>query len=57
MANTTSIINFYNKALVKAYSKLRVESIHKTWNNMFISTNSITPVVVESDWAVAEKDC
>jgi len=41
VANTASLVEFYNKVLVKAHSKLRVESICKTWNSVSISTNSI----------------
>ena len=29
MANIASIVEFYNKNLIEAYFKLRVESIHK----------------------------
>ena len=45
MANTASAIEFCNKVLVKACSKLRVEFIYKVWNNISMSTNSVTSVV------------
>lgn len=41
VVNTTTEVKFYNKDLVKTYSKLRVESVYKIWNNMSISTNYV----------------
>jgi len=45
MANTTFVVEFCNKGLVEACSKLRVESICKAGNGVSIFTNSITLVV------------
>ena len=41
IANIASIVKFYNKSLVEVYSKLRVESIYRAWDDIFIFTNSI----------------
>ena len=42
VANAASAVQFYNKGLVEACSKLRVESVRKAWDGMSMSTNSIT---------------
>ena len=44
VANTASTVESCNKGLVSAYSKLRVESVCKAWNGVFMSTNSIASV-------------
>ena len=44
VANTASAVESCNKGLVSAYSKLRVESVCKAWNGVFMSTNSIASV-------------
>ena len=41
MANAASAVEFCNKDLVEAYSKLRVKSVHKVWDSMIMSTNFI----------------
>ena len=45
VANATSAIKSCNKSLVSACSKLRVESVYKTWNSVSMSTNSIISIV------------
>jgi len=45
VTNVASVVEFYNKGLVEACSKLRVESIYKAWDEMFMSTNSVALVV------------
>ena len=42
MANAASAVEFCNKDLVEAYSKLRVKSVHKVWDSMIMFTNFIT---------------
>jgi len=42
VANTASAVEFCNKGLVKACSKLRIEFVCKTWNSVSISINSVT---------------
>jgi len=44
VANVVSAVEFCNKGLVSACSKLRVESVHKAWDGMSMSTNSVTSV-------------
>ena len=41
MANAASAVEFCNKDLVEAYSKLRVKSVHKVWDSMIMFTNFI----------------
>jgi len=41
VANAALAVEFYNKSLVDAHSKLRVESVHKAWNSVSMSTNSV----------------
>jgi len=41
VANIASAVQSCNKGLVEAHSKLRVESVHKTWDSMSMSTNSV----------------
>ena len=41
MANVASVVESYNKSLVEAHSKLRVESVHKAWDGVSMSTNSV----------------
>ena len=45
MANAASVVEFCNKSLISACSKLRVESVHKAWDGVSMSTNSIVSVV------------
>jgi len=45
VTNVASVVESYNKGLVEACSKLRVESIYKAWDEMFMSTNSVALVV------------
>ena len=45
VTNVASVVESYNKVLVEACSKLRVESIYKAWDEMFMSTNSVALVV------------
>ena len=42
MINAALLIEFCRKDLVEAYSKLRVESVCKVWDSMFMFTNSVT---------------
>jgi len=42
VANVTSAVESCNKSLVSVRSKLRVESVYKAWDGMFMSTNSVT---------------
>ena len=41
MANAASVVELYNKGLVRVHSKLRVQSVYKAWDNVSISTNSV----------------
>jgi len=41
VANAALAVESCNKSLVDAYSKLRVESVHKAWDGVFMSTNSV----------------
>ena len=41
VANAASAVQSCNKSLVEARSKLRVESVHKAWNSVSMSTNSV----------------
>jgi len=41
VANAASAVQSCNKGLVSARSKLRVESVHKAWDGVSMSTNSI----------------
>ena len=40
VANAATAVEFYNRGLVEAHSKLRVESVHKAWDGISMSTNS-----------------
>ena len=44
MANAASAVESYNKGLVSACSKLRVESVRKAWDGVSMSTNSVASV-------------
>ena len=44
VANAVSTVESYNKGLVSAHSKLRVESVHKAWDGVSMSTNSVVSV-------------
>ena len=44
VANAASAVESCNKSLVSAHSKLRVESVRKTWDGVSMSTNSIASV-------------
>jgi len=44
VANVASAVESYNKGLVSAHSKLRVESVHKAWDGVSMSTNSVASV-------------
>jgi len=44
VANAASAVESCNKGLVSACSKLRVESVHKTWDSVSMSTNSVASV-------------
>ena len=44
MANAAFTVEFCNKSLVETHSKLRVESVHKAWNDVSISTKSVASV-------------
>ena len=44
MANAASAVESCNKGLVSAHSKLRVESVHKAWDGVSMSTNSVASV-------------
>jgi len=41
VANVVSAVKFCNKGLVSTYSKHRVKSVHKAWDGMSMSTNSV----------------
>ena len=41
VANITSAVESCNKGLVSTCSKLRVESVHKAWDSVSMSTNSV----------------
>ena len=41
VANAALAVEFCNKSLVDAHSKLRVESMYKAWDGVFMSTNSV----------------
>ena len=41
VANAASAVQSCNKGLVEARSKLRVESVHKAWDGVSMSTNSV----------------
>ena len=44
VANVASAVESCNKGLVSARSKLRVESVHKAWDSVSMSTNSVVSV-------------
>ena len=44
VTNAASTVQSCNKSLVEACSKLRVESVHKAWDGVSISTNSVASV-------------
>jgi len=41
VANAATAVESCNRGLVKAHSKLRVESVRKTWNGISMSTNFV----------------
>jgi len=41
VANATTAVESCNRGLVKAHSKLRVESVHKAWDGISMSTNFV----------------
>jgi len=41
VANTAFTVESCNKRLVETHSKLRVESVHKVWNGVSMSTKSV----------------
>ena len=41
VANAVSAVESCNKSLVSARSKLRIESVHKAWDGVSMSTNSV----------------
>ena len=41
VANTTTAVESYNRDLVEAHSKLRVESVCKAWDGISMSTNFV----------------
>jgi len=41
MANATTAVEFCNRGLVETHSKLRVESVHKAWDGIFMFTNFV----------------
>jgi len=43
-AASASAVESCNKGLVSAHSKLRVESVHKAWDGVSMSTNSVASV-------------
>jgi len=45
MANAGTIVEFYNRGLVEAHSKLRVESVCKVWNSVSMSTNFVMSAI------------
>ena len=45
VANAALAVESCNKGLVSARSKLRVESVHKAWDGVSMSTNSVASVV------------
>ena len=44
VANAASVVESCNRGLVDAHSKLRVESVHKAWDGVSMSTNFVTSV-------------
>ena len=44
VANAASAVESCNKGLVSARSKLRVESVHKAWDGVSMSTNFVASV-------------
>ena len=42
VTNIASVVQSCNKGLVEVCSKLRVKSVHKIWNGVSMSTNSVT---------------
>ena len=44
VANAASTVESCNKGLVSAHSKLRVKSVHKAWDGVSISINSVASV-------------
>jgi len=41
VANDATAVKSCNKGLVEAHSKLRVESVHKAWDRISMSTNFV----------------
>jgi len=53
VANTATAVESYNRGLVEAHSKLRVESVRKAWDGISMSTNfvaSVTELEVIKQW-------
>ena len=53
VANAALAVESCNRGLVDAHSKLRVESVHKAWNSVSMSTNfvaSATELEVIKQW-------
>jgi len=44
VANAATIVEFCNRGLVEAHSKLKVESVRKAWNGISMSTNFVALV-------------
>ena len=41
VANATTAVESCNRGLVEAHSKLKVESVHKAWDRISMSTNFV----------------
>ena len=44
MANVIFAVEFCNKSLISACFKLRFEFVHKTWDSISMSTNSVASI-------------
>ena len=44
VANAALAVEFCNKGLVSARSKLRIESVRKAWDDVSMSTNSVASI-------------
>jgi len=54
VANAATAVESCNRGLVEAHSKLRVESVHKAWDGISMSTNSVASAAeleVIKQWA------
>ena len=45
VANAATAVEFCNRGLVEAHSKLRVESVRKAWDGISMSTNFVASAV------------